>query len=161
MDGIVKEDGERTRLSAEALESVKRSNLRLSEYVNVHLHILLAEDDASNRKVALLMLRRLGYDADVAANGLEVLEAFISKRYDLVLMDIMMPGMNGFEAARAIRALKGISQPKIIAFTAYILPDLRARCIEAGMDDCLIKPVCLKGLSAMIRCVDPAIAVKS
>ncbi len=125
------------------------------------LHILLAEDDALNRKVTLLMLRRLGYDADVVTSGIDVLRALGRQPYDLILMNIVMPEMDGFEAARKIRALTGINQPKIIAFTAYILPDLRKRCAEAGMDDCLIKPVHLEGLSAMIKRFDPFVIIKN
>ncbi len=87
-------------------------------------HILLAEDDASNRKVTQLMLRRLGFEADTVANGLEVLQALEERPYDIVLMDILMPKMDGLAAAAEIRRLWPAScQPKIIAYTAYILPD--------------------------------------
>ncbi len=119
-----------------------------------HLNILLAEDDASNRKVTLLMLKRLGYNADVVASGIEVLNALECRTYDLVLMNIMMPEMDGLEATREIRR-RWHDRPKIIAFTAYILPDGRERCIEAGMDDYLAKPVHLEDLRAVLERFEP------
>jgi CheY-like chemotaxis protein len=125
-----------------------------------HLHILLAEDDAMSRKVTLLMLRRLGYKADAVKNGLEVLKFLETNPYDLVLMDIVMPEMDGFEATREIRR-HWHDWPKIVAFTAYLLPDLRERCVEAGMDDYLVKPVHLDDLHEMLRRFEIALTVKN
>ena len=118
-----------------------------------HLRILLAEDDATTRKIILLMLERLGYKADIALNGQEVLRAHETKPYDLVLMDIVMPKMDGLEAARKIREREA-DWPKIIAFTAYLLPDIMEKCIEAGMDGYIAKPVRLKELQAMLKHFD-------
>lgn len=106
----------------------------------VPLRILLAEDNLINQKVALLMLKRLGHKADVAANGLEVLEALERQSYDLVLMDIQMPEMDGLEATRAIRQ-RWHDRPKIVAVTAHALDGDREMCLEAGMDEYIAKPI--------------------
>lgn len=124
-----------------------------------HLRILLAEDDATARKVILLMTERLGYRADAALNGLEVLRALETKPYDLVLMDIVMPKMDGLEAAFCIRKLNK-EWPKIIAITAYLLPDILERCTEAGMDGYLAKPVRMKEMEAMLKHFDYIASVR-
>lgn len=110
--------------------------------------ILIAEDDPSNRKVAILILRRLGYKADAVVDGIEVLQALERQHYDLILMNIGMPRMDGITAARKIRArFPAARQPIIIAITAYLLPDGRDRCIAAGMNDYIIKPVTMADLA--------------
>jgi signal transduction histidine kinase/CheY-like chemotaxis protein len=106
------------------------------------LHILVAEDNTVNQKLALLLLERMGYRADVAASGLEVLQALQRQRYDVVLMDVQMPEMDGLEASRAIRAEWPEEQrPRIIAITANVIQGDREECLAAGMDDYLIKPI--------------------
>jgi CheY-like chemotaxis protein len=106
------------------------------------LAILVAEDNPVNQRVALLMLQRLGYRADVAANGREVLEAIARQRYDLVLMDVQMPEMDGLQAAREIcAAAAGGLRPRIVAMTANASTSDRDECFAAGMDDFLTKPV--------------------
>ncbi len=106
------------------------------------LKILLAEDSAINQKVALNQLKNLGYEADVAANGQEVLELLSSICYDLVLMDCQMPVLDGYGATRAIRETEGCDRHTIIiAMTANAMPEDRLRCMDAGMDDYLTKPV--------------------
>lgn len=105
------------------------------------MRILLAEDHPINQKVALHNLKRLGYCADVVENGLEVLAALERQAYDVVLMDVQMPEMNGIEASRQIRTQFAQElQPYIIAVTASMTELDRQRCREAGMDDCLGKP---------------------
>jgi PAS domain S-box-containing protein len=118
------------------------------------LRILLAEDNLINQKVALKMLNKLGYSADLAENGLEVMQALESKTYDLVLMDIQMPVMDGFEAARRIRKQWPIG-PRIVAITAYALKGDKERCMEAGMDDYISKPIQLDELQSLLEsCCD-------
>jgi PAS domain S-box-containing protein len=114
------------------------------------LCILLAEDNKSNRKVTLQMLRKLGYRADAVANGAEAVEALKRQHYDLILMDVKMPVMNGIESAREIRKLWPDNGPKIIALTAYALAGDREKCIEAGMDGYLSKPVQLNDMADIL-----------
>jgi PAS domain S-box-containing protein len=118
--------------------------------ISDHLKLLVAEDNLVNQKVALLMLRKLGLRADVAANGREVLQALERQDYDVVLMDVQMPEMDGFEATKAIRERWKNGLPHIIAVTAHALEGDRKRCIEAGMDDYISKPVRLGDLTRVL-----------
>jgi PAS domain S-box-containing protein len=118
------------------------------------LRILLAEDNAVNQKLALRLLGRLGYRADVAANGLEVLEALWRQTYDVVLMDVQMPEMDGLEATRAICwEWPPEHRPHIIAMTANVMKEDREECLAAGMDDYISKPIQVGELvEALSRC---------
>ncbi len=107
--------------------------------------VLLAEDNLVNQKVAVRLLDRLGVDPDVVANGAEAVEAAGRQRYDVVFMDIQMPGMDGLEATRAIRAAGG-HQPWIAALTANAMDGDRQACLDAGADAYLTKPVTLDAL---------------
>jgi signal transduction histidine kinase/CheY-like chemotaxis protein len=131
-------------------EPFLRPETNIHETRNHGLRILLAEDNIINQKVILLMLRKLGYRADVAANGLEVLAALERQPYDVVLMDIQMPEMDGIEAARKIHESRS-ARPRIIAITAYAIQGDREKCIEAGMDDYITKPVKLEELRAALE----------
>lgn len=113
------------------------------------LRILMAEDDLVNQKVALSMLKRLGYMADVAENGLEVLEALQKKPYDVVLMDVQMPKMDGLEATRRIRD-SGLST-RIIAMTAHAMDGDRDECLQAGMDEYISKPIKMEELARTLE----------
>jgi CheY-like chemotaxis protein len=116
------------------------------------LRILLAEDNFTNQKVALRMLKRLGYEADVAVNGPEVIKMLNLQTYDVILMDVQMPEMDGLEATRQIRAeLEPSIQPYIIAMTAAAMQLDREKCLEAGMDDFLAKPARLEDLAQALR----------
>jgi len=120
------------------------------------LRILLAEDNVVNQKVALRLLERLGYRADVAANGLEALEAVQRQPYDVVLMDVQMPEMDGLEASRRIKqGGAASSSPRIIALTADALQGDRERCLAAGMDDYLTKPIRVEALVAALGQTQP------
>lgn len=110
------------------------------------LRILLAEDNASSQKVTMQMLMKLGYRADLAANGQEAIEALKRQHYDLVLMDMKMPVLDGYDATREIRRLWPEKGPMIIALTAYALAGDREKCLQAGMDGYLAKPVVLDDL---------------
>jgi len=118
------------------------------------LRILLAEDNAVNQKVALRILERLGYRADVAANGLEVLAALARQVYDVVLLDVQMPEMDGLEAARRVNQLwSPAERPRLVAMTANAMQGDREQCLAAGMDDYLVKPVHVAALKeALERC---------
>ena len=120
---------------------------------NFGAHILLVEDSEVNQKVAILQLRQLGCEADVATNGAQALERLAADSYDLVLMDCQMPVMDGYEATRAIRSgMSGVdSTIPVIALTANAMPaDLEA-CLAAGMNDCLTKPLQVVRLEETLR----------
>jgi two-component system, sensor histidine kinase and response regulator len=120
------------------------------------LRILLAEDDPVNQKLVLLQLRKLGYEADMAVNGLEVLQASGVTPYDVIFMDCQMPEMGGCEASGKIReresASRGQAKPHahIVALTADAMEGDREKCLAAGMDDYLSKPTRIDGLSAAL-----------
>jgi signal transduction histidine kinase/CheY-like chemotaxis protein/HPt (histidine-containing phosphotransfer) domain-containing protein len=116
------------------------------------LTILLAEDNVTNQKLATRLLERMGYRADIAANGIEVLDALRRQPYDMVLMDMQMPEMDGLEATQRIRAQEGSSKrPFIVAMTANAMPGDREACLEAGMDDYVSKPIRVAKLVDALR----------
>ncbi|MCI0486292.1 MAG: response regulator [Blastocatellia bacterium] len=138
--------------SALVLHSPEQQERDRSLADEVPLRILVAEDNAVNQKVALRLLDRLGYRADIAANGLEALEALARQPYDLIFMDVQMPEMNGLDATRHIcRQWPARERPRIIAMTANALPGDREECISAGMDDYISKPVRLETLRAALE----------
>ncbi len=124
------------------------------------LRILLAEDNLVNQKVAIHMLKRIGYEADVAMNGLEAIELMHQNTYDAILMDLQMPKMGGLEATR--RILNEFPQhrcPTIIAMTANALEDDRKACLAAGMQDYITKPVKIEQLSQALSQCQPLLLI--
>jgi CheY-like chemotaxis protein len=120
------------------------------------LRILLAEDNAVNQKVALRLLERMGYRADVAANGLEALAALQRQPYDVVLMDVQMPEMDGLEASRRIKQnWPPGDRPRIIAMTANAMQGDREKCLAAGMDDYITKPIRTEALVEALSRTQP------
>ena len=116
------------------------------------LRILLAEDNAVNQKLALRILQQMGYRADVASNGVEAVESIQRQTYDVILMDVQMPDMDGLDATREIRKLTNIIQPRIVAMTANALEGDREMCLAAGMNDYISKPIRVNELvDALLR----------
>jgi CheY-like chemotaxis protein len=105
------------------------------------LHILLAEDNAVNQRLATVMLEKAGYAVRAVDNGREAIKALEEERFDLVLMDVQMPEMDGFQATRAIRERSEWQDLPVIAMTAHAMKGDRERCLEAGMDDYVSKPI--------------------
>ena len=127
---------------------------------NGWLQILLAEDSIVNQKLATALLEREGHTVVVAGNGREALAAWESQELDLILMDVQMPVMDGFEAVTAIRAKESQTgeHVPIIALTAHALTGDRERCLEAGMDEYITKPLRAKQL---IETIERAIAASA
>jgi CheY-like chemotaxis protein len=125
-----------------------------SSFVHTPLSILLAEDNLVNQKVALRVLKHLGYEADVVGNGQEVIKAIANKSYDLILMDIQMPEMDGIEATQYIRNQELESQMSpiaIVAITANATHDDQYVCRKAGMNDYISKPIQIDKLRSVLQ----------
>jgi PAS domain S-box-containing protein len=133
-------------------EPAQRSEFDPTMAERLPLRILAVEDNATNQKLILLILERLGYRADSAYHGLEALESVSRHVYDVVLMDVQMPEMDGLEATRRIRQSLAL-QPRIIAMTANAMESDRQACLAAGMDDYISKPIHVRDLrSALEKC---------
>jgi CheY-like chemotaxis protein/HPt (histidine-containing phosphotransfer) domain-containing protein len=122
------------------------------------LRILLAEDNPVNQKVALRLLERLGYSPVLASDGLAALAMASAERFDVVLLDVQMPGLDGFEVARELRRRRSdAARPRIVAMTAHAMAGDRERCLAAGMDEYIAKPVRLDVLASVLgRVVAPS-----
>jgi signal transduction histidine kinase/DNA-binding response OmpR family regulator len=114
------------------------------------LNILIAEDNLINQKLAIRVLSKLGYNPEIANNGKEAVEMLQERFYDVILMDMLMPEMDGLEATRTIRS-KPDRQPQIIAMTANALPEDREICLKAGMNEYISKPIKLEILVDMLK----------
>jgi PAS domain S-box-containing protein len=125
----------------------------------VPLRVLVAEDNVVNQQLAVLLLKKLGYRADVTADGLEALQALEREPYDVVLMDVQMPTMDGLEATRRIHQRWPAGQrPHVIAATANATQEEREACLAAGMDDYLPKPIRMEELAAALSRCRPRVA---
>jgi PAS domain S-box-containing protein len=120
------------------------------------LKILVAEDNTVNQKVVQQLLAHLGYRADLVASGVEVLDALERQHYDVVLMDVQMPEMDGLEATRRLRSRYGTEGPRVIAMTANAMPGDREKCLAAGVDAYVSKPVELNDIRAVLMAVGSA-----
>jgi len=153
-DRLLETIGDRRDTSASAVPPVARE-----VGSPVPLRILLAEDNAINQKVALRLLERLGYGTDVVGDGRQALARLDHAAYDVILMDVQMPEMDGLEASRAICARWAASErPRIIAMTAEAMQGDRDKCLAAGMDDYIVKPVTLDRLAAALAKCRPLAA---
>jgi len=120
------------------------------------LRILLAEDNVVNQKLALRLLQQMGYRADLASNGIEAIESVERQPYDVVLMDVQMPEMDGLEASRQITSKwKTSERPRIVAMTANAMQGDREQCLAAGMDDYVTKPI---RVDQLIRALEDVVA---
>ncbi len=120
------------------------------------LRILVAEDNVVNQKLALRILQQMGYRADLAANGIEAIESVERQTYDVVLMDVQMPEMDGLEASRRITAKwPAGARPRIVAMTANAMQGDREMCLAAGMDDYITKPIRVDQLVEALGQVSP------
>lgn len=142
------------RLTGHATTPARNVESPLPALPSPNLRILLAEDHQVNQRVAMQMLERLGCSADLAENGIEVLERAEHTEYDVILMDVQMPEMDGFEATARLRQ-RSAPQPTIIALTANALAGDAERCLDAGMDAYLSKPVRLTDLAEALRKIEP------
>ncbi len=141
---------QKTSPGADRTSLITRHTIRESKR---RLHILLAEDNLVNQKLAVKILERMGHSVSVAANGKRAIEALENGEFDLVLMDVQMPEMDGLEATRLIRESEKTtgSHVPIMAMTAYAMKEDEARCLEAGMDGYISKPIDTQGLFETIE----------
>ncbi len=114
--------------------------------------ILVVEDDIANQQVALLLLKKFGYQTALAANGKIAIELTKKQKYSMILMDCQMPIMNGFDTSLAIRKTVGLNQnTPIVALTANLVAGVSQDCYDSGMDDILNKPVMMNDLKAIVE----------
>ena len=150
---VVKEAKQAPELTRRAASPIfKSSPVSVLAEPSDGLRILLAEDNPINQKVAEMMLEEIGYRADLVTNGNEVLEAVEKKSYDVILMDVQMPSMDGLAATVELhRRYPDGGRPRIIGMTAHAMVGDRERCLQAGMDEYLTKPVRPEVLEAVLR----------
>jgi len=139
-----KGEADEPTVTPDALRAFRRGTQALEPVPSgapLQAHVLVVEDNRFNQEVALAVLKRAGLKVDLAPDGLRAVEMAQACRYDLVLMDLQMPGMDGFEATIALRALAGYETTPILALTANAFGETRAACLAAGMNDHIAKPI--------------------
>lgn len=125
------------------IDEAERREIKNSELPDKKLKILLVDDNKINQKIGLGVLKPFDYDVVVAENGKEAIDMFLEHSPDIILMDVQMPVMDGFQSTREIRKLekeKSLSHTTIVALTANAIGDEKERCYESGMDDFIAKP---------------------
>ena len=135
-------------------EKISHSSTKLNAgFADKHPHrILVTEDDDVNRLVLRLLLNRMGYEIDEAEDGQKAIDAAKANAYDLIFMDLNMPGIDGIETTRRIRQLDSVGEnTTIVALTADATPEARERCLQAGMDGFVTKPFKLDELEKVLR----------
>jgi CheY-like chemotaxis protein len=152
-------EGSEFRFTVRLSEPVELSNgsaRALSAAVNhgathgIQLRVLVAEDNPVNQRVIQAILAREGHLSTVVSDGRDAVEAARQNAFDLILMDVQMPSMDGFEATAALRAAENGRHTPIVAMTAHAMKGDQQRCLEAGMDDYLTKPIVLENLRAVL-----------
>jgi CheY-like chemotaxis protein len=139
-------------LNAVAEKEGPAQNILQAEFATQYpLQMLLAEDNPFNQAVATAILNKLGYQFDMAENGAEAISMLEKKPYDVILMDVQMPEMDGLEATRIIRQTPTFQQPVIIAMTANAMQEDKEECLQAGMNDYLSKPVNPEDLMLVLK----------
>jgi PAS domain S-box-containing protein len=145
---VKSESGAPRGITPDGLDAVCRSSLA----AEFPFTILVAEDNPVNQKVARCFLEKLGYQADFVTDGVQAVQALQDRPYDVVLMDVEMPNLNGYDATRQIREIPGTSLvPWIIALTAHAMDSIREACFDAGMNDYLAKPIKIAQLESALR----------
>lgn len=137
--------------SSKKNHSIKTTKQTVNLFNEYPLAILVAEDNSINQKLIVKALMVFGYTCDIAANGLEAIDALKRQKYDLILMDVQMPEMDGLEASKIISEADNESKPIIIAMTAGAFPEDKEKCISVGMSDFVSKPLKLETLEELLR----------
>ncbi len=140
-----------------SVQDLKNHNIQINPNMatELPLKILVAEDNIVNQKLAQQFLKRMGYLADIVSNGLEVIEALQRQSYDVILMDVHMPEMDGITATQEIYTLNLSPRPRIIAMTASAMKGDRERCLDSGMDDYITKPIHINELVVALKKCQP------
>ena len=125
-------------------------NTQIVTTTNNQNHVLVVEDDEANRNVMQAILHTLGHKTSLAENGKEALQKFMDHTYDIIFMDIQMPFMNGYEASIKIRNQETQNRTPIVAITAHTLNNSRQKCLEAGMDDYITKPISIRSIQSLL-----------
>jgi CheY-like chemotaxis protein len=152
LDALLKQSTVSDFSSSKVNTASAKSVLQAKHSKLPHMSILIAEDNMINQKLIVRILKILGQEVDVTTNGKDALQAVHQKKYDIVLMDVQMPEMDGNEATQRIRSeVPHENQPVIIAMTAHTLQGDREKCLEAGMNDYMSKPILIDEVGNMVQ----------